>query len=106
MLYLDSGAHDIFRNFERELEPKLGEFGTLGTVGDWAGKLAGAVGRIAGLLHMANCAGLQAPWDVPVDRTTMEKASFPMHSQRLSRWGPTPWSRTLGTCSRGSSESN
>ena len=39
------------------LEPQLAEHGTFGYFADWAGKLAGAVLRIAGLLHMAETLG-------------------------------------------------
>lgn len=39
------------------LEPQIGPYGTLEHVADWAAKLAGAVLRIAGLLHMADTLG-------------------------------------------------
>ncbi len=37
--------------FADEVEPRLGPQGSLAHVADWAGKLVGAVARIAGLLH-------------------------------------------------------
>lgn len=40
--------------FQQWLEPQLAPDGTLGTMNDWAGKLGGAVVRIAGLLHLAD----------------------------------------------------
>jgi hypothetical protein len=39
------------------LEPQLGDYGALQYLGDWAGKLAGAAVRVAGLLHMADTLG-------------------------------------------------
>jgi hypothetical protein len=47
-------ARDILTAFSKELEPRLGPSGDLGTINDWAGKLAGAVVRLAGILHMAD----------------------------------------------------
>jgi hypothetical protein len=45
--------------FREEIEPELGELGFLADVSDWASKLAGAVARIAGLLHVASHANPQ-----------------------------------------------
>lgn len=48
------GALALFRDFRAKLEPRLApDGGDLATVGDWAGKLAGALARIAGLFHLA-----------------------------------------------------
>jgi hypothetical protein len=41
---------------------------------DWAGKLAGAVARVAGLLHAADLAGVADPWSRPVSGRVMERA--------------------------------
>lgn len=46
-------AKNMLVGFIEWLEPQLGEYGELHTIVDWASKLAGAVLRIAGLLHMA-----------------------------------------------------
>jgi hypothetical protein len=46
-------ASESFESFERGVEPRLGEEGDLSHVADWAAKLAGAVARIAGILHAA-----------------------------------------------------
>lgn len=67
-------AAEILRGFRAGLEPRLGELGDLGHVRDWAGKLAGAVARIAGLLHMAVHAVEEAPWDHPIAPDTMAAA--------------------------------
>ncbi|TKA09531.1 YfjI family protein [Actinacidiphila oryziradicis] len=41
--------------YQQRIEPKLAaRGGTLGHISDWAGKLAGATARIAGLLHLAD----------------------------------------------------
>ena len=58
-LRLSSGAHDVLRQFERELEPRMDPLGgDLSPIADWAGKLAGGVARVAGLLHVARGAEL------------------------------------------------
>jgi hypothetical protein len=71
---LSAGARSAWLEFAAWIEPELGEFGSLGHLSDWAGKLAGAVARIAGLLHLADLAGSQAPWSVPVPGETMTRA--------------------------------
>jgi hypothetical protein len=67
-------ARAVLLEFERCLEPQIGEFGELAHIADWAAKLAGAVGRLAGLLHFANFASHSAPWQLPVDRECAENA--------------------------------
>lgn len=52
VLSLARDADDQFRVFRDEIEARLGEFGTFATIKDWAGKLPGAVARIAGLMHV------------------------------------------------------
>ncbi len=46
-------ARDPFGEFRRMVERDMGELGRLSQLTDWAGKLPGAVARIAGLLHLA-----------------------------------------------------
>lgn len=50
---LSRAAFSAWCSFGEEVEPQLGEFGTLGTIKDWGSKLTGAVVRIAGLLTLA-----------------------------------------------------
>lgn len=45
-------AGAVFNRFRADVEGKLATFGELGAIQDWAGKLAGAVLRIAGNLHL------------------------------------------------------
>ncbi|MBI1799987.1 MAG: DUF3987 domain-containing protein [Candidatus Eisenbacteria bacterium] len=67
-------ARAALRDFQRWLEPQLGEFGSLAHITDWAGKLAGAVARLAGLLHVAEQPGRRAPWDLPLSRECVERS--------------------------------
>jgi replicative DNA helicase len=74
ILMLDADARERIQEFEAWLEPQLSPFGELGRMTDWGGKLVGAVIRIAGLLHMGDLAGVDAPWTVPIPASTMERA--------------------------------
>jgi hypothetical protein len=53
LLVLSNAADDALARFQDELEPGLGDGGNLEAIADWASKLAGAVVRIAGVLHLA-----------------------------------------------------
>ncbi len=53
ILMLDPDARLSMQRFADWIEPQLTEFGHLGDMSDWSGKLYGATGRIAGILHMA-----------------------------------------------------
>jgi hypothetical protein len=74
MLYLTAEADSLLKEFEAELEPQLAEDGELGAMADWAGKLAGAVVRIAGLLHLAGHAQDLARWPDRIAAETMSHA--------------------------------
>jgi replicative DNA helicase len=70
-LTLSPEAHELHRAFRLEIEPRLHpKTGDLAEIGDWAGKWAGAVARVAGVLHCA------AGWGVgtPVSAATMRSA--------------------------------
>ncbi len=73
-LVLTVAARRNFRSFQAELEPRLGDLRDLEHLRDWAGKLAGAVARIAGLLHLAEYADLKTPWDESISDTTVAAA--------------------------------
>jgi len=74
ILTLESAARESLRNFAAWVEPQLLEFGDMGRMTDWGGKLVGAVGRMAGLLHMARFAGTDAPWEEEISLATVEGA--------------------------------
>ena len=68
MLFLSDGARDLHRAFRRELEPRLHpKTGDLAEVADWANKLPGAIGRVAGVLHCAGNAKGEIPNEVGAD---------------------------------------
>ena len=73
-LKLDDEATELLISFVAELEPQFGESGALHHMRDWGAKLAGAVGRLSGLLHLATHASHLAPWELPVTRTIMADA--------------------------------
>ena len=74
-LTIEAGAKLL--QFERHLEPRLGPRGDLGHIGDWAGKLAGATVRLAGLLHLA--ADVARGPDTQIEATTIEAAEALAH---------------------------
>lgn len=53
LIRLSEPAHARLTEFRERLEPKLGELGELAPITEWAGKLPGAIVRIAGLLHIS-----------------------------------------------------
>lgn len=52
-LKLSEGAYSLWFAFWREVESDMGPAGRFEFMTDWAGKLPGAVARVAGLLHVA-----------------------------------------------------
>ena len=74
VMELAQEARESLIAFRAGLEPRLGEGGDLAHIGDWAGKLAGAVVRLAGILHLASLAAREEPWRTPVTAETMEDA--------------------------------
>jgi hypothetical protein len=72
-LELAKDADKALEDFEREIEPLLGEDGELRWIGDWANKLCGVVCRFAGILHLlANSNTLT--WPGLIDGKTMRDA--------------------------------
>src|SRR5262249_6035228 len=53
IIKLTPAALDCLDAFRGEIEPQLAEGGALRSIGDWANKLAGAVVRLAAILHYA-----------------------------------------------------
>jgi replicative DNA helicase len=74
VLSLNPNAQETLKRFEAWVEPQLAEFGELGGITDWGGKLVGAVARIAGILHMATFAGSRLPWEFPISLQIVEDA--------------------------------
>lgn len=52
VLRLSPGAYQAWNAFCKSLEPSLGPGGQLEAISDWAGKLTGLVGRLAGNIHI------------------------------------------------------
>jgi hypothetical protein len=63
-----------FRRFESWLEPQLDEFGRLGMISDWAGKLAGVVARLSGILHIAKNVDSLGLLPSEIQRSTVKQA--------------------------------
>lgn len=74
ILHLDAAAEEALQRLEEWLESRLGPSGELSCIADWAGKLAGAVVRIAGILHMASHLHIDSPWEIPISGETMARA--------------------------------
>jgi hypothetical protein len=75
VLSLDGGAYGIWKEHQRRVEVELRETGRFAGMTDWAGKLPGAVARMAGLMHCARWALEPGnPVDRLVDRGTMQQA--------------------------------
>ncbi len=72
LMELTAEARERLIAFRESLEPRLGRGGDLSHVADWAGKLAGATGRIAALLHLSELAGGPEPWRTPVTTEAMD----------------------------------
>lgn len=71
VLILSPEAHDLLLDTERVIEPQLAEDGTLGPIAEWGSKLAGAMLRTAGLLHLAS---EPEAFRVPISRATLSAA--------------------------------
>lgn len=53
VLKLDAQSLASMEQFRAELEPRLGHDGDLNVIGDWAGKLPGAIAKVAGIFALA-----------------------------------------------------
>jgi hypothetical protein len=71
-------AQRKMREFAIWIEPQLAESGELGGMTDWAGKLAGAVARLAGVLHCIEHVSKDTeernPWDENISGGTLDRA--------------------------------
>ena len=79
ILSLGDEARERFLSWQSEVEPMLGPTGELGTMTDWAGKLAGLTARLAAVLHLV-AQDDPEPWRVSVGIESIESAVG------LARW--------------------
>jgi DNA polymerase-1 len=73
-LYFSLDADELMRDFETELEPRLGDDGDLFHLAGWANKLAGATARIAGILHICSAVSSGESWQQPISETAVSAA--------------------------------
>ena len=71
---LADDAREAWLQYAELLEPELGDGRQLAGMTDWAGKLPGAIARLAGVLHAAEWADQDDPFGHPIDLVTMERA--------------------------------
>ncbi len=71
---LSEGAYRAWRAAEKALEPRLGPDGDMGSISDWGGKRMGNVARIAGVLHVVDCAASSLdPEETPISEDLMHR---------------------------------
>jgi hypothetical protein len=74
-LSFDGDAYGVWKDHQRRIEVELRQEGRFAGMTDWAGKLPGAVARLAALLHCARHALSGAgPIDRQIDPDTMQRA--------------------------------
>ena len=73
-LHFSKEADLALRDFEQCLEPQLAPEGKLGDMAGWANKLAGAIARLAGILHVAFAVDLVQGFNVPIGADVVENA--------------------------------
>ena len=84
-LALAAEASGALRGFRAWIEPQLGEGGELADLADWASKLAGAVARLAGLLHLADHAGGGSP-EAAIPESTAIPGSTMTRAIQIARY--------------------
>ncbi|MEP7028433.1 MAG: YfjI family protein [Candidatus Eisenbacteria bacterium] len=73
VLRFEQDALELLRDFEGWLEPQLAEFGELGHMSDWAGKLVGAIVRIVGILRLAEHPEISGENGIWIGRALVER---------------------------------
>jgi hypothetical protein len=74
LLQFSPEADDAMAEFERWLEPRMADGEALSHLAGWEKKLAGAVARIAGILHVAAAVGEEGGWKRPIGIETVAAA--------------------------------
>lgn len=74
ILQLRGEALNYWKLFHDQVEARQADGGDLAGIRDWASKLAGAVARIAGNLHLLEYCELQKPWASPISEETIAAA--------------------------------
>jgi len=74
ILRLDEDATSAINGFSEMVEHELGVGGSLADIKDWAGKLVGAVARIAANLHLADHPDDDEPWTIPIGTSVISRA--------------------------------
>ncbi|GGL05358.1 DUF3987 domain-containing protein [Mangrovihabitans endophyticus] len=106
VLAITPQANERMLDIERDVEPRLAPSGTWAHIVDWGSKYAGAVARIAALLHLAAHGPRHPPG--PIDAATLDQAAtLGAYSPTTppppsTTWAPTRSSTTPGTSSPGS----
>jgi len=99
-LALTDEARALLRDFMARLEPELGPGGRYEGMSGWYGKLAGAVARIAGCLHLAGNRLEGGALQAPIGAETMQAALalgefYAAHAERVGKtFGGTPEAQT------------
>ena len=73
-LTLDESAHALYRETATRYEERQRPDGDLAMMPEWSSKLLGAALRIAGLLHLADHADDDEPWNIPIAENTLHRA--------------------------------
>jgi uncharacterized protein DUF3987 len=74
VLVLTPAAHEAMVTIETVIEPTLAGDGELAPLADWGAKYAGAIARIAGMLHLAELGPEEGP-TTPVSAETISAAA-------------------------------
>jgi hypothetical protein len=74
VLRFSSDADRLMRRFEANLEPRLAPGEDLAYLAGWGNKLAGAVARISGILHIVQAVEDGSRWEDPIPAAIVEKA--------------------------------
>lgn len=72
-LKLSPSAYEDWHHYALVIEVRMGDDGPFAHMKDWAGKLPGAIARIAALMHVARYAD-RNPWELEISNTDMKAA--------------------------------